>query len=100
MSKKYTARVRVSFSVYYDLAIPTDNPDPSDSAILKKICGKDIFYYENGDGFGLNEVILEQEGIEVEHVDWDADPTATGKQRVTKDWEITIDENQKEKHHV
>ena len=102
MSKKYTARVKVRFTVEYDLAIPTDNPNPSDRAILDKICSKGIFTElawelqpENA-RFGLNRMILEQEGIEVEGYDCYGDPEATGRQRVVKDWDITVDENEKE----
>ena len=104
MSKKYTARVKVRFTVEYDLAIPTDNPDPSDAEVLDKICGRDIFTeigWSSPTGsdarFGLNEMILEQEGIQVEEYYCYSDPEATGPEHRRGDWDITIDENKGEK---
>lgn len=100
---KYTARVKVRFTVEYVLAIPTDKPDPSDREILDKICSKDIFTefgWSSTSGsdarFGLNEMILEQEGIEVEGYEYYSDPEATGNEYTRRDWEITIDENEGE----
>ena len=96
---KYTARVKVSFTVEYDLAIPTDNPDPSESEILDKICGKEIFTEFGWSTplharLGLNEMVLKQEGIEVEGYEVYSGPAATGKAYTRRDWEIEIEENE------
>jgi len=99
MSKKYTARVKVKFTVEYELAIPTENPNPSDREIVDKISDKGIFTecgWSSTTGrdarFGLNEMILEREGIQVEDYYCYSDPEATGRQHIQADWDITIDE--------
>ena len=98
---KYTARVKVAFTVEYILAIPTDSPNPSDADILGKICGKDIFtdvgWSASGGRetfFALNDQILEQEGIHTEGFICYGDPIATGNEHVTRDWDITVDRNE------
>jgi hypothetical protein len=100
---KYTARVRVSFTVEYDLAIPTDNPNPSDSDILDKIRGKELFTefgWSASTGsnarLGLNEMALAEEGIEVEDYNYYSDPSPTGRQTFRREWEMEIEENEEE----
>ena len=96
MKKKYTARVSVTFSVHYDLAIQTDNSDPSDDEILSKLWGKQIFTDVGNESYGLSEWILTEEGVTVEGSCCDGDPSPTGRRHIRRDWDITIDENEGE----
>ena len=78
-------RIKCSFSVHYTLLVPVDSEDDDG---LDKIHGVDIFIEYCGDMFGLNDRVLEENGITVEESDCYSDPSPTGTGFFERTWEI------------
>lgn len=88
-------KIRTSFRVYGTLTVEAENF----SEALEKLQDKEIFTsYGLGSPltYGFNEDIMDREGITVDEEDYDSDPSPTGYQQTTRQWEWDTDDEEED----
>ena len=99
------ARVRCKFEVHFTLSVPIEDMYASDRAIIEKLCGQYIFDQRDQDEdgnptYGLDPEFLRERGIEVVSALCSSDPRPTGRQHISHDWEIEVDEEEAMRNHM
>ena len=90
----YTIQARHEVEVTY--RVEADGPDEA----IRTLCDKELFteFCGSPPTFGPDEGVMEANGIELVEVDCYSDPSPTGRQRVEREWEILLcDEEEEEK---
>jgi hypothetical protein len=93
------ATIKCKFEVHFTLSVPIEDMYASDRSIIEKLCGQYIFDQRDQDEdgnptYGVDPELLREHGIEVVSAYCSSDPSPTGKQHTTRDWEIEIDEEE------